>query len=435
MSCEGAPRVSLELVLPHGGVTMRKTASIFLVLALCAFAVCPAVFGHTKHAPLPEQILQAKTVYIDNQSGLASLGDRAYDELSKWGRFKVVASAKDADLVLLISASAYVTGYRTNTTGTAEGTEDSSGNIQLSGSSQSQTHAQVTRITYMTAIDPKTGNALWSDSKQWGSLFYPVSATRSLVKELRKRVDEQEADSKEVGELDSPPEANTPEANAMLAERYLAMTPDGGAGLTSAIAWRMAKTYPKAWQKIGGELVNETLKSSGIAADLETLVSAVQEMRQALQKDDGEAFGKAAGKLLGVPKAEEKPGRLIVNDLLKRSKEQESDSKELSELRATLAANTPEGNATVAERLLAVTPDGGVGLMRATARRMAETYPEAWSQISTNLVNSTLKEAAIGTDLQGLIGAVTEMRTAIKANDGEAFGKAARKLLGAPKTE
>jgi hypothetical protein len=237
------------------------------------------------------------------------------------------------------------------------------------------------------------------------------------------------------GELDSASGANTPEADAIVAERYLAMTPDGGVGLTRAIAWRMAKTYPNAWQKIGGELVIETLKSSGIGADLQTLVSTVQEMRQALQKDDADAFGKAAGKFLGVPKTEEKHERLIVNDLLKRSKEQKSDSKELSELKATLAANTPEGNATVAERFLAMTPDGGVGLMRATARRMAETYPEAWSQISTDLVNSTLKEAAIGTDLQGLIVAVTEMRTAIKANDGDAFGKAAGKLLGAPKAE
>lgn len=172
----------------------RMTHSVSTALLL---AVCLPVFGHTKHAPLPEQILQAKTVYIDNQSGLSSLGDRAYDELSKWSRFKIVSNAKDADLVLLISAHAYVSGYHTSTTSTAHGTEDDSGNIQMSGNSQSETSPNVTRVTYLTAIDPKTGDSLWSDQKVWGNLYTGFrSATRSLVKELRKRVEEQEADAK-----------------------------------------------------------------------------------------------------------------------------------------------------------------------------------------------------------------------------------------------
>jgi hypothetical protein len=165
---------------------MERITRSLVTAGLLVSAVCPSLLGHTKHAPLPEQVLQAKTVYIDNQSGLAALGDRAYDELSKWGRFKIVSSAKDSDLVLLLSARAYVTGYNTYTRGTAQGSEDSSGNIQLSGNSQSQTHAQVARITYMTAIDPKTGNALWSDQKAWGNLYTGFhSATRGLVKELR----------------------------------------------------------------------------------------------------------------------------------------------------------------------------------------------------------------------------------------------------------
>lgn len=174
---------------------MRRIAQLLTLAFL--FAVCPALSAHTKQAPLSERIMQAKTVYIDNQSGLATLGDRAYDEVSKWGRFKIVSSAKDADLVLLISAHAYVSGYYTSTTSTAHGTADDSGNIQLSGNSESQTNAQVTRVTYMTAVDPKNGDALWSDQKVWGNLYTGFrSATRSLVKELRKRVEEQESDAK-----------------------------------------------------------------------------------------------------------------------------------------------------------------------------------------------------------------------------------------------
>ena len=294
---------------------------ISLLSAVCILSFSSSALAKTKHAPLPQQILQAKTVYIDNQSGLAYIGDRAYDEVSKWGRFKIVNPAKDADVVFLLSAAEYVSGYRTDTDSTTRGTVDDSGNVQLNTDSTARTRAQTSGVTFLTVLNPKNGAALWSNQKTWGSglvgLAFARSATRSLVKELRKRIEEQEADSKKVGEVDSAPGANTPEANAMVAEQYLAMTPDGGMGLTRAIAWRMAKTYPEAWQKIGGDLVNETLKSCGIGVDLQTLVGAVQEMRQAVQKDDGEGFGKAAGKLLGVPKREEKSEGSIVNDLLK----------------------------------------------------------------------------------------------------------------------
>jgi hypothetical protein len=108
-------------------------------------------------------------------------------------------------------------------------------------------------------------------------------------------------------------------------------------------------------------------------------------------------------------------------------------SKEVGELDAALEANTPEGNATVAERYLGMTPDGGVGLLRAAAQHMAKESPENWNQISTELVNSTLTANGVGTDIQGVVGAIAEMRAAVEADDGDAFGKAAAKLLGAPK--
>lgn len=114
---------------------------------------------------------------------------------------------------------------------------------------------------------------------------------------------------------------------------------------------------------------------------------------------------------------------------------QKSDLKDVCELDSDLKANTPDRNATVAERYLAMTPDGGVGLMRATSWRMAKTYPAAWRQISTELVNSTLEQAGIGTDLEGLVSALKEMRAAVQRQDAEAFGRAAGKVLAEPKAE
>jgi hypothetical protein len=108
-------------------------------------------------------------------------------------------------------------------------------------------------------------------------------------------------------------------------------------------------------------------------------------------------------------------------------------SKEVGELDSAIEANTPEGNLGVAERYLSMAPDGGVGLLRAAAQHMAKASPESWNQISSELVNSTLSAAGIGTDLNGVLGAISEMRAAVAADDGEAFGRAAGKLLGAPK--
>jgi hypothetical protein len=117
-----------------------------------------------------------------------------------------------------------VSGYRPDTDSTTRGTVDDSGNVQLNTDSTARTRAQTSGVTFLTVPNPKKGAALWSNRKTWGSglvgLAFARSATRSLVKELRKRIGEQESDSKEVGEVDSAPGANTPEANAMVAEQY-----------------------------------------------------------------------------------------------------------------------------------------------------------------------------------------------------------------------
>lgn len=164
--------------------------------ALVAFALCPSLLAHTKHAPLPNEILRAKTICLANQTGFASLGDKAFDELTKWGRFKIVQNPEDADLVLVLSATSTVTGFDTRTSGNTTGTVNDSGNVQLSSESTSRSRSTTVSYTYLTVVDQKTGTHLWADVKQWGSLIHPVSATRSLVKELRARIEEQEADAR-----------------------------------------------------------------------------------------------------------------------------------------------------------------------------------------------------------------------------------------------
>ncbi|GAC1632830.1 MAG: hypothetical protein NVS9B14_06550 [Candidatus Acidiferrum sp.] len=149
------------------------------LLLLGLFAVPVAALG--EHAPLPPKVMQAKTVYIENHAGSARFADRAYDELKKWGRFKVVTDPKEADLVLLLTSREYIVGSYT------------SGHLDESGYYSANTANTKVGRTFLTILDPISGQEFWQDSKAWGNLFTGFhSATRALIGELRKRIQEQE---------------------------------------------------------------------------------------------------------------------------------------------------------------------------------------------------------------------------------------------------
>jgi hypothetical protein len=164
-----------------------------IVLAFSILMFTFPVFAKHEKMPLPQRVMTAKTAYIDNQSGHADLGDKAYDEMKKWGRYQIVDSADKADIILLLSAKEYVGGYTSSTSQTTTGRVDDNGNVnaQTNGSGDSQ--AVVTGTTFITLIDGKSGASLWADAKPWGRW---KSATRGLVKELRDRVKDQEAGTK-----------------------------------------------------------------------------------------------------------------------------------------------------------------------------------------------------------------------------------------------
>lgn len=105
-------------------------------------------------------------------------------------------------------------------------------------------------------------------------------------------------------------------------------------------------------------------------------------------------------------------------------------AKETSELDSALEGNDFAGHVSVAERVLSQAPQNAASITRAWAQTLAKTNPQAWNQVSSELVNSTLKAAGLPVALNDLLGAVKDMKSAIAANDGDAFGRAASKLLG-----
>jgi hypothetical protein len=106
--------------------------------------------------------------------------------------------------------------------------------------------------------------------------------------------------------------------------------------------------------------------------------------------------------------------------------------KEVAELDSAIEGSDFAGHLSVAERVLGQAPANAVSITRAWAQTVAKSQPEAWHQISTELVDSTLKAAGIGVNLSTLLGEFRKLRAAVAAQDGDALGLAVSNLIAEP---
>lgn len=127
--------------------------TVLLTLLSCPLSLWP----DDKRLPLAPQLMTAKTAYIDNLSGSSAVGDQTYQEIRKWGRLQVVLDKKQADIILLLTTTTDSEGFTNR---------------------------------HLSVIDPNTGDVLWSESKP---AIYIRGATKFLVGELRKRIENQSA--------------------------------------------------------------------------------------------------------------------------------------------------------------------------------------------------------------------------------------------------
>jgi hypothetical protein len=166
---------------------MRNFAFLVAVLIFACLFTPLSVQSQKQLAKSPK-ILSAKTVYFDNQTGADAVGAATLAQLKKWGRFQIVQDKKLADLVFLLSADPYNGGYIIFASGQT-GTVDSSGHVQEDRVPNYNRQAPV-RDAYLTVIDPKTGQNLWTDSHVWGGLLTGANSVgERLVKKLEKQVE------------------------------------------------------------------------------------------------------------------------------------------------------------------------------------------------------------------------------------------------------
>ena len=74
---------------------------------ICLLMLLAGGFGGSTFAEnVPQDLLTAKTVYLRDRSGDRKLFDQIRQQVKQWGRWEVVSSAKEADLVLALTVEA-----------------------------------------------------------------------------------------------------------------------------------------------------------------------------------------------------------------------------------------------------------------------------------------------------------------------------------------
>jgi len=165
---------------------MQTSAHLLSVFSLITLIVPVAAQAQRQLAQSP-RILSAKSVYFEDRTGVDAVSNEALGQLKKWGRFRIVQDRKQADLIFLLSADPYKGGYIIMSGGQTA-TVDDHGKISEDRIPNYNKQAPV-RSAFLTVIDPKTGENLWSDSRRWGGLLTGFNSVGArLVKELEKQI-------------------------------------------------------------------------------------------------------------------------------------------------------------------------------------------------------------------------------------------------------
>ena len=158
-------------------------------IVFCVVAVLVAAIpGYTqKELARSPKMMSAKTVYFEDRTGADAVAAATVAQLKKWGRFQVVKDKREADLIFMLSADPYKGGYIVLASG-GTGTMDENGNVKEDRVPNYNVQAPV-RDAYLSVIEPKNGQLLWSDSHVWGGVLTGAnSAGARLVKKLEKEM-------------------------------------------------------------------------------------------------------------------------------------------------------------------------------------------------------------------------------------------------------
>jgi len=124
-----------------------------LIGLIVSLAVSPVPFAaEHKHAPLPDKLVQAKTVFLENSTGDQKLADRVYEQVTTWQRWAVVTDRSKADILLILSFDPNSTAVVTTGSATAIGRSAYGTGVGI----------PVQWYVYLHVVDRETGDPLWT---------------------------------------------------------------------------------------------------------------------------------------------------------------------------------------------------------------------------------------------------------------------------------
>lgn len=176
---------------------MKSVLIRFLFVAMLFLVCTSAIAGDKKKsvppAPLPKVVLTSQTVFIAKgpgsdpylKGGAELAFDTFYADVKNWGKYRIVDSPEEADLVLELSYSSQQVG-----------THVWSATNSYSGSTQVFSTPEMDPRVSLNIYDRKTGFVLWSAAEARDTARRRknreknlVNAVHEMVSSLRSRVE------------------------------------------------------------------------------------------------------------------------------------------------------------------------------------------------------------------------------------------------------
>jgi hypothetical protein len=151
-----------KLAVAFFGFAMAVPASVVSVAQTASEA---------PRAPLPAQIVTAKTVFISNAgAGLDKNYNEFYAAIKNWGRYELLAAPANADLVLEISFASQIT--------------DVGGSKESGCSSRNESHFR------LQLLDPKTRIVLWTNTETIEPFFLQKTGEKNTSDAIKRLVED-----------------------------------------------------------------------------------------------------------------------------------------------------------------------------------------------------------------------------------------------------
>jgi hypothetical protein len=156
---------------------MRYRVVLIIIVLVFGCGLAPSARAQKRREMAP-RLLSARLVYFEDQTGFPAVGGDAIRELQKWGRYQVVQTRDQADLIFVLSSKIEADGVRSPFEDRRFG-PDLSFHFRFRPAN-----------AYLTVDDAMTGERLWSGRHVWGGLLTGFnSAGRRLVGRLRKQIE------------------------------------------------------------------------------------------------------------------------------------------------------------------------------------------------------------------------------------------------------